>query len=92
MKSSAAAALPWRQERPVAGWNAREVRTGLQNPRTPAVPASLELSLEEYYAAAALVGLLSAQEKEPDIEWAAQWAHEMGVTMAAESRKRRRKR
>jgi hypothetical protein len=72
---------------PIPGWNAG--RTGLKNPRTPAVPATLDLTLEEYYAAAATVGLLSAQDEEPDMVWVIQWTHEFGVRMAAESRKRR---
>lgn len=90
MKSrSAAMRVVWQQERPAPGWNSR---VPLQNPRTPAVPASLDLTLEEYYAAAALVGILGAQQNEPDMEWAADWAHQMGATMAAESRKRRKRR
>jgi hypothetical protein len=81
--------LAWHQEVPVAGWN---TATALANPRTPAVPASLDLTLEEYFAAAALVGILGAQHKEPDMAWASKWASEMGVVMAAEARKRRKKR
>lgn len=78
----------WRDSRPIAGWNAR---TRFSNPRTPSVPASLELTLEEYFAAAALVGLLSAQQDEPDMTWASKWASDMGKRMATESRKRRRR-
>lgn len=86
---SRALRIAWQQNQPAPGWNSR---VELQNPRTPAVPASLDLTLEEYYAAAALVGILGAQQHEPDMEWASNWAHQMGATMAAESRKRRKKR
>lgn len=58
----------------------------------PAVPATLELTLEEYYAAAAAIGLLAAQGDEPDPLWASQWALDFGTIMAAEARKRRAKR
>ena len=81
--------LTWGSATPVAGWN---TSTAFSNPRTPAVPASLDLTLEEYFAAAALVGILGAQQKEPDMAWASKWANEMGATMAAEARKRRRRR
>jgi len=81
--------LSWGDREPTPGWN---TGTAFLNPRTPAVPASLELTLEEYFAAAALVGILGAQQKEPDMAWASKWANEMGATMAAEARKRRRRR
>lgn len=84
-----AATSGWAATTPRPGWN---VHLGFRNPRTPAVPATLDLTLEEYFAAAALVGLLSAQQVQPDMKWASQWASEMGAAMAAESRKRRRKR
>lgn len=73
----------------MAGWNPR---TALKNPRPPAVPASLELTLDEYYAAAGAIGLLSAQIEEPEPGWAARWALDFGEQMATEARKRRRKR
>ena len=87
MKSSA-----WRRSRTRPGWNLHRAATGLTNPRPPAVPATLDLTLEEYYAAAATIGLLAAQEVEPDPEWAAKWSLEYGQTMARESRRRRRQR
>jgi hypothetical protein len=55
------------------------------------VPATLALSLEEYFTASALVGLLASQHDEPDHRWACQWSYKMGKTMAQESIKRRRK-
>lgn len=61
----------------------------LQNPRPPAAPASLDLSLEEYFAAAGVIGLLSAQVEEPDAEWASRWALAFGKTMAAHAREHR---
>lgn len=89
MKPRSGMRVVWQNDRPVPGWNSR---VALANPRTPSAPATLDLTLEEYFAAAALVGILSAQEREPDMDWAAEWAHRMGGVMAAESRKRRRKR
>lgn len=77
---------------PAPGWNARPERTELQNPRPPAVPGTLNLTLNEYYAATALMGLLSAQHKEPEMKWAAAWSHDMGDAMATEARKRRKRR
>ncbi len=75
-------------KRPMPGWNSR---VPLTNPRPPAVPASLDLTLEEYYAAAGAIGLLSAQLQEPDPEWASAWSLDFGERMAAEARRRRLK-
>jgi len=72
----------------VRGWQGRG--TDWANPRPPAVPASLALSLEEYFAAAALMGLLAAQQGEPDMEWCAEWALKMGRELAAKARKIKR--
>lgn len=90
LKNRRGMAVAWRAEAPSPGWNARTQPTPLQNPRPPAVPASLDLTLEEYYTATALMGILSAQEHEPDIEWAAKWAADMGAAQAREMRKRRK--
>jgi hypothetical protein len=79
--------VSWKQGvPPVAGWN---LRTALENPRPPAVPASLDLTLDEYYAAAGAMGLLAAQLDAPDAEWAASWALDFGKVMADEARRRR---
>lgn len=59
----------------------------MANPRPPAVPATLHLSLEQYYAACAAVGMLSAQTAEPDQDSAVQWSVEFGAKMAAATRK-----
>lgn len=75
-----------RTKTPVVGWNTRE---SLNNPRPPAAPASLDLRLEEYFAAAGAIGLLSAQLEEPDPEWASEWSLRFGERMAAAARKRR---
>jgi len=56
------------------------------------VTSTLDLTLEDYYACATLMGLLAAQKREPDRKWCCEWALEMGAKMAAASRKRRRKR
>lgn len=73
----------------LAGWNPR---ASLVNPRPPAVPATLNITLEEYYAAAGAIGLLSAQLEEPDPEWAMKWSLDFGERMAAEARRRRARR
>lgn len=72
----------------MSGWN---TRLALQNPRPPAVPATLDLTLAEYYAAAGVIGLLSAQLEEPDPEWAVKWSLDFGEKMAAAAKRRRRK-
>lgn len=74
--------------KPIAGWQSHDT---LVNPRTPSVPASLDLSLDSYFAAAALIGLLSSQAREPDMDWARDWSFEMGAKMAEEDRRRRHK-
>lgn len=81
----------WNGQRrpPVSGWNTRRA---LANPRPPAVTASLDLTIEEYFAAAGAIGLLSAQIEEPDPDWASEWALDFGKRMAAKARERRRKR
>jgi hypothetical protein len=61
------------------------------NPRAPAVPATLDINLEEYYTAAVAIGLLSSQAQEPDQDWATRWSFGMGARMAAEAKRRRRK-
>lgn len=61
----------------------------MQNPRPPAAPASLDLDLDEYYAAAGAMGLLAAQLEEPDPDWAADWSIKFGEMMAEKIRKRR---
>ena len=73
---------------PLAGWNSR---SKLLNPRAPAVPATLDITLEEYYAAAGVIGLLSAQLQEPDPDWASDWALNFGQRMAAKARQRRKR-
>lgn len=55
------------------------------------MPATLHITLEEYYAAAGAIGLLSAQLQEPDPKWASEWSLDFGEQMAAEARRRRLK-
>jgi hypothetical protein len=69
------------------GWNGGG--TTLANPRPPAAPATLDLTLEDYFSAAALIGVLAAQRFEPDRAWASKWANDMGELMAAEAQRRR---
>ena len=79
-----------RTGRPSPGWQALRVEpAAFFNPRPPAVPATLHLTREEYFAAAALIGLLASQGKEPDQEWAREWAHRMGRKMAGPRRIKR---
>lgn len=88
-------ARPERATHPTPGWKARTdhvTPTALVNPRTPAVPATLDLRLEEYFASAALIGILAAQDEEPDKEWASEWAMEQGRIMAAKAREQRKAR
>lgn len=75
---------------PTPGWKGHG-RAGWCNPRAPAVPATLDLTLDEYFAATSLMGLLASQTDEPDQRWCCTWSFKMGRTMAAEARRRRRK-
>jgi hypothetical protein len=50
----------------------------LVNPRPPSVPATLSITLDEYFATASLIGLLSASKREPNKQWAKDWSYEMG--------------
>lgn len=81
----------WRRDHPTPGWKGRRAETGtaLVNPRPPAVPATLNLTLEEYYAAAALMGLLPAQTEQPERDWLTDEALAIGETMAAKAKARR---
>lgn len=77
--------------KPTPGWKGwATLRTGWRNPRPPAVPATLELTLEEYFAAASVMGLLASQADEPDRQWCSDWSLRLGRTMAREARRRRR--
>lgn len=75
--------------KPTPGW--KSAPTVFLNTRAPSVPSTLAISLEEYFAAGALVGLLASQHDEPDHRWACAWSFKMGRGMAAEALKRRRK-
>lgn len=73
------------------GWKPKQRRSALANPRPPAVPATLDLTIDEYYAAAGAIGLLAAQGEECDPEWAADWALDFGRVMAAKAERRRKR-
>jgi hypothetical protein len=77
------------RKEPRAGWKSAAA-FGWSNPRPPAVPATLQLSIDEYFAAASLIGLLSAQTEEPNQRWVCDWSFKMGRTMAKAARKQRR--
>jgi hypothetical protein len=53
---------------------------------------TLDIRLDEYYAAATLMGLLASQHDEPNQKWACEWAFDMGRRMAAEAARQRRRR
>lgn len=77
---------------PTPGWKGHaSLRRGWRNPRLPSVPATLELNLDEYFAAGALLGLLASQVDEPNRRWVRDWSFDMGGMMAKEARRRRRK-
>lgn len=51
----------------------------------------MDLRLDEYFAGAALIGVLASQADEPDPKWACQWSWKMGREMALEAKRRRRR-
>lgn len=80
------------RRRPTPGWKGwSAAKVGWRNPRTPSVPATLDLTLDEYFAATSLMGLLAGQAEEPSHTWCRDWSFKMGRMMAAEARRRRRK-
>lgn len=83
--------MSWRsvKGKPSVGWKSR-AHPALMNPRPPAVPATLQLTLEEYFGAAGAIGLIAAQAEEPDLEWASEWALKFGRVMARKARARRK--
>lgn len=81
----------WRGASTVAATALDLSADAMVNPRPPAVPATLDLTLDEYFAATALMGLLAAQKDEPDPSWACEWALDMGALMAKAARKRRKR-
>lgn len=50
----------------------------------------MDLRLYEYFAGAALIGVLASQAEEPDPKWACRWSMEMGRRMASEATKLRK--
>lgn len=53
--------------------------------------AHVPATLEEYYAHAAAIGFLAAQIEQPDPALAVRWSLDFGESMAAEARRRRKK-
>jgi hypothetical protein len=80
--------------KPAPGWKARTEtrRRTWVNPRPPSVPSTMDLRLDEYFAGAALIGVLASQAEEPDHKWACDWSFRMGRAMAAVAVKLRKKR
>jgi hypothetical protein len=78
-------------KQPTPGWKGHPIGTmGWRNPRVPAVPATLDINLSEYYAAATLMGLVASQVKEPNKRWCRDWSLDMGRIMAIGARQRRK--
>jgi hypothetical protein len=76
---------------PTPGWKALgQPRGQWRNPKPPSVSASLELNLEEYFTATALMGILASQAEEPNQRWCCAWSFDMGKAMAKEARRRRK--
>lgn len=76
---------------PPWGWRGKGVVLQFSNPRTPSVPTTLDLRLDEYFAAAAVIGLIASQVHEPNQDWLADWSFRMGEKMAAVAHRRRRR-
>lgn len=75
------------------GWRPlNRAGTAFVNPRAPSVPASLDLTLEGYFAAAVCMLILASQGDEPDQDWVKTWSFALGEKMAAEERRRRKRR
>ncbi len=80
------------RRRPTPGWKGwSSLKIGWRNPRTPGVPATLDLTLDEYFTATSLMGLLASQNDEPDLQWCRDWSFKMGRAMATEARRRRKR-
>jgi hypothetical protein len=71
---------------PTPGWKGTAILSGWVNPRAPAVPATLHLTLDAYYAGCALIGILAAQTEQPNIDWASETAIEQGRNIAQKVR------
>jgi len=79
------------RRRPTPGWKGwSTLRIGWRNPRTPSVPATLDITLDEYFTATSLMGLLAGQIEEPSHKWCRDWSFKMGAMMASFARRRRR--
>ncbi len=76
---------------PTPGWKGL-ARVGWRNPRAPSVPATLDLTLDEYFTATSLMGLLASQVDEPNQRWCCDWSFKMGRAMATEAKRLRRAR
>jgi hypothetical protein len=54
---------------PTPGWKGGLRLSGWRNPRTPSVPATLDINLDEYFTATSLMGLIASQVEEPNRRW-----------------------
>lgn len=78
--------------KPTPGWKPRNQKPGgWSNPRPPSVPSTMDLRLNEYYAGAALIGVLSSQGEEPDLRWIRKWTWQLADEMCADALRRRRR-
>ncbi len=80
-----------RPGKPTPGWKAGVRLPHFINSRPPSVPTTMDLRLNEYFAGAALIGVLASQADEPDPEWACEWSWKMGRKMAAQAAKARKR-
>jgi hypothetical protein len=51
----------------------------------------MDLRLDEYYAGAALIGVIASQGEEPDLRWVREWTWKLADQMCADALKRRRR-
>jgi hypothetical protein len=51
----------------------------------------MDLRLDEYYAGAALIGVIASQGEEPDTKWVREWTWKLADQMCADALKRRRR-
>lgn len=78
--------------RPTPGWKGTAIADGWVNPRPPALPATLHLTLEAYYTGCAMIGILAAQTEQPDLDWVSNLAIAQGTNTAAKIKRERKRR
>lgn len=74
---------------PEPGWKAHRKGLTFSNPRPPSVPTTMELRLDEYYAGAALIGVLASQAEEPNMQWVREYSWKLAEWMCLDAKRRR---